>query len=172
MSVAIENRAELSKELAAFVEEWRNKPGNLIMVLHKIQEEYGYVPEPVAREVARRLRVPEAQVFGVLTFYNFFNLEPPGKHRIAVCMGTACYLKGGGSILEDLSEYLNVPINGVTADKQFSLQAVRCIGCCGLAPAVLIDGEVVGKLTKEKMRETLKKYRENTQEALVTSQAL
>ncbi len=165
MSVAVENRAELSQELSDFIEAWRDTPGNLIMVLHKTQEEYGYVAEPVAREVARRLGVPEAQVFGVLTFYNYFNLEPPGKYRVAVCMGTACYLKGGGGILEDLSEYLNAPVNGVTEDMQFSLQAVRCIGCCGLAPAVLLDGEVVGKLTKEKMRDTLKPYLKDGQEA-------
>ncbi len=160
MAVAVENRAELSQGLADFIEQWRGKPGNLIMVLHKTQEEYGYVPEPVAREVARRLGVPDAQVFGVLTFYNYFNLEPPGKHRIAVCMGTACYLKGAGSILEDLSEHLNVAVNAVTEDMQFSLQAVRCIGCCGLAPAVLMNDEVVGKLSIEKMRETLEPYKD------------
>ena len=162
MSVGgVEKRAQLPEELAAFVEEWRDKPGNLIMVLHKTQEEYGYVPEPVAHELARRLRVPEARVFGVLTFYNFFNLDPPGKYRVAVCMGTACYLKGAAAILDDLTHHLDVPVNGVTKDKQFSLQAVRCIGCCGLAPAVLIDGEVAGKLTAEKMRATLERYKEN-----------
>ncbi len=149
----------LSDELIKFIEEWKDKPGNLIMVLHRVQKEFGYVPREVAFEVARRLEVPLAKVYGVVTFYHLFKLKKPGKHQISVCMGTACYLKGGEDLIKELESILGTGLNAVTEDGQFSIEAVRCVGCCGLAPVVVIDGEVFGNLKKDRLPEIIAMFR-------------
>ncbi len=151
--------ATVSSELRDYMEAWKDRPGNLIMVLHKVQEEFGYIPRDIAFEVARVLKTPLAKVYGVITFYHLFKLKQPGKHRIAVCMGTACYLKGGEDIIHELESILGVGINAVTEDGEFSIEAVRCVGCCGLAPVMTIDGDVYGNLTKEKLPEIVAQYR-------------
>ncbi len=140
---------KITDALASFVEKWREKPGNLIMILHKAQSEYGFIPRKIAIELGRILDVPLAKIYGVITFYNFFKLEKPGKHNIQVCTGTACYLKGGIDIIEELEILLGTGVNTVTDDGLFSIESVRCIGCCGLAPVLLIDGEIFGKLSKD-----------------------
>ncbi len=150
---------ELTPELDAFIEEWKTKPGNLIMILHKVQEVYRYIPRDVALTVSKKLDVPLAKIYGVMTFYHYFKLTKPGKHVISVCMGTACYLKGGEDLLKELEVQLGVGVNATTEDGQFSLQAVRCVGCCGLAPVMTIDGEVYGSVTVAKLPEILHKYR-------------
>ena len=138
---------KLTPELKAFIKEWKDKPGNLIMVLHHVQQEFGYLPREVAFEVAAMLEVPLARIYGVVTFYNLFKLKKPGRNIIQVCMGTACYLKGGEDLLLELEKILKVGVNTVTPDGEFSVEAVRCIGCCGLAPAMVVNGEVFGKVT-------------------------
>ncbi|MBM4155600.1 MAG: NAD(P)H-dependent oxidoreductase subunit E [Lentisphaerae bacterium] len=150
---------ELPEDLAQFIEAWKTKPGNLIMVLHKVQGHYGYVPRDVAFEVAARLDVPLAKIYGVITFYHFFKLRKPGKHQIAVCMGTACYLKGGEDIIKEFETIVGVGLNQTTTDGLFSLEAVRCIGCCGLAPVLTVDGEVFGRVTKDQLAGIVAKYR-------------
>ncbi|ADN02318.1 complex I 24 kDa subunit family protein [Spirochaeta thermophila] len=150
----------LHPELMAFIEQWKEKPGNLIMVLHKTQEIYGYIPREIAMELAKVIDVPLAKIYGVITFYHFFKLRKPGKHRISVCMGTACFLKGGEDILKELEDLLGVGPNTATEDGLFSFEAVRCLGCCGLAPVVMVDGEVYGKVTKDDLPGILAKYRE------------
>ena len=152
---------ELSDELRAFVRDWKDKPGNLIMVLHRAQEEFGYIPRSLAIELAKLLEVPLAKIYGVITFYHFFKLEKPGRNRISVCMGTACYLKGGQDIIQELENLLGIGVNSVTDDGEFSIEAVRCVGCCGLAPVVTINGEVYGKLKKDQLPEILAKHRES-----------
>ena len=152
---------ELSDELRAFVRDWKDKPGNLIMVLHRAQEEFGYIPLSLAIELAKLLEVPLAKIYGVITFYHFFKLEKPGRNRISVCMGTACYLKGGQDIIQELENLLGIGVNSVTDDGEFSIEAVRCVGCCGLAPVVTINGEVYGKLKKDQLPEILAKHRES-----------
>lgn len=147
--------------LIKHIEYWKGKPGNLIMVLHRIQEEYGYVPRSAAFSVAKMLDVPLAKIYGVVTFYHFFKLQKPGKHKISVCTGTACYLKGGEDIIAELENLLGVGLNGVTADKEFSFEAVRCLGCCGLAPVIVIDKDVYGNVTKVQLAEILSKYQGN-----------
>jgi NADH-quinone oxidoreductase subunit E len=159
MPTAIPRTSTLPEELFEFVMEWKEKPGNLIMILHRIQQHYGYIPQPVGEEVSRVTGIPGSRIYGVATFYNYFNLTPPGKHRISVCMGTACYLKGGETLVHHVSETLNVAVNAVTEDKQFSLQEVRCVGCCGLAPVVVVDDDVHGKVTPEKMDGIIEDYR-------------
>lgn len=149
---------ELPAALVEFIGQWKDRPGNLIMVLHRVQQEYGFIPRQVAFEVARRLDVPLAKIYGVITFYHFFKLQQPGKHQIAVCMGTACYLKGGEDLIQELETLLGVGLNTVTPDGQFSIEAVRCIGCCGLAPVMTVDGEVYGRVTKDQLPSVLAKY--------------
>ena len=152
-------RHALPAELVDFIALWKTKPGNLIMVLHKVQGHYGYIPREVAFEVAERLGVPLAKIYGVLTFYHLFKLTKPGRHQIAVCMGTACYLKGGEDLIREFESLLGAGLNSVTADGEFSIEAVRCIGCCGLAPVLTVDGEVFGRVKKDQLAGILAKYR-------------
>ncbi len=150
---------KLTPELKAFVAEWKSKPGNLIMVLHRVQQTFGYIPREVAFEVADLLDVPLAKIYGVVTFYNFFKLKKPGRNQIQVCMGTACYLKGGEDIIQELQGILGVGLNTVTPDGEFSVEAVRCLGCCGLAPVMVINGEVYGKVKTEDLPGIIAKIR-------------
>lgn len=150
---------ELSPELKAFIAGWKNKPGNLVMVLHKVQQEFGYMPRKVMFEVAELLDTPLAKIYGVVTFYNFFKLTKPGRNLVQVCMGTACYLKGGEDLLLELERLLGVGVNTVTEDGEFSIEAVRCLGCCGLAPLLVINGAVFGKATKATLPGILNKFR-------------
>ncbi len=136
----------LTPELKAFIAEWKTKPGNLIMVLHRVQQTFGFIPREVAFEVAELLDTPLAKIYGVITFYNFFKMKKPGRHNIQVCMGTACYLRGGEDIIQELQGILGVGLNAVTPDGEFSVEAVRCLGCCGLAPVLVVNGEVFGKV--------------------------
>ncbi len=147
-----------SDELVAFIDEWKTKPGNLIMVLHKVQEEMGYISEDAAQEVSRMLGVPLATIWGVVTFYHFFKLNQPGKYNIQVCLGTACYLKGGDVIIEEIGKTRGLEVGGLTDDGLFSLEAVRCVGCCGLAPVMTIGGEVFGKVTKDQVAGILDRF--------------
>jgi NADH-quinone oxidoreductase subunit E len=159
MSVKTTAEIEFSKELIAFIEEWKTKPGNLIMVLHKVQEEFGYIKRQAAIKVSDMLDVPLAKVYGVITFYHFFKTTKPGKYNIQVCMGTACYLRGGYDLIQELENLLGIGVNQVTDDGIFSIESVRCVGCCGLAPVAIVGGEVFGKLDKDSLPEILATYR-------------
>ena len=129
------------------------------MVLHRVQEHFGYVPRSVAFQVADRLAIPLAQVYGVLTFYHFFKLKKPGKFQFSVCLGTACYLKGGDDLIRELENMLGVGLNTVTPDGNFSIEAVRCLGCCGLAPVLSVNGTMHGNLKKEDVAGILAEYK-------------
>ncbi|MDR1931839.1 MAG: NAD(P)H-dependent oxidoreductase subunit E [Spirochaetales bacterium] len=155
------DEVKLTDGLTQFIDEWRDKPGNLIMILHKAQEEYGYIPRHIALQLSKELGVPLAKMYGVITFYHFFKLKKPGKNKVSVCLGTACYLKGGQDIIQELENLLGVGVNTVTDDGLFSVEAVRCVGCCGLAPVLTVNGEVYGKLTKEQLPGIIAKYRNN-----------
>jgi len=152
-------RQALTPEIEAFIEQWRDRPGNLIMILHKVQEVYRYIPRDIAFEVAERLRIPLARIYGVVTFYHFFRLQKPGRNQIAVCMGTACYLKGGEDLIRELENLLGTGLNSTTEDGEFSIEAVRCVGCCGLAPVLTVNGQVHGSVTKEKLPDILAQYK-------------
>jgi NADH-quinone oxidoreductase subunit E len=152
-------KQKLTNELISFIKEWKSKEGNLIMVLHQVQEHYGYIPREVAFEVADLLDVPVAKIYGVITFYHLFKLTKPGRNRIAVCMGTACYLKGGEDIILELERLLGVGLNKVTPDGEFSMEAVRCIGCCGLAPVMTVNGEVFGSVKTAQLKKILEQAR-------------
>ena len=159
--MALETECEInfSQELLSFIEEWKDKPGNLIMVLHRVQEDFGYISRKAAVRVSQLLDVPLAKIYGVITFYHLFKLQKPGKHHIQVCMGTACYLKKGQDLLDEIESILGIGVNQVTDDGQFSVEAVRCIGCCGLAPVMLTDGEVFGKVAAEGLPEIIARFR-------------
>ena len=159
MSEKAETVETLTPELKAFVAEWKDKPGNLIMVLHKVQQTYGYIPRSIAIEISEMLDVPLAKIYGVVTFYNFFKLQKAGKYIAQVCLGTACYLRGGDDLIKEFEKQLGVGVTATTADGLFSVEAVRCLGCCGLAPVVVVNGEVYGKLKKEDVAGIIEKYR-------------
>ena len=152
------NEVMFSPELVSFIEEWKTKPGNLIMVLHKVQEEFHYISREAADKVAEMLDVPLASIWGVVSFYHFFKLTKPGKHNIAVCLGTACYLKGGDKVIEAVEQNIGIGVGQVTSDGKFSLESVRCVGCCGLAPVMTVSGEVFGKVTKDMVPGILSRF--------------
>lgn len=145
-------------ELISFIEKWSKKQGNLIMILHRVQEEFGYVSRESADEVAYMLDFPLAKIYGVLSFYHFFKTTKPGDHNIQVCLGTACYLKGGDALVDEIQHLLGIGVNEVTADGKFSLEGVRCVGCCGLAPVLTVGGEVYGKVTKDQLPGIIAKF--------------
>lgn len=145
-------------EIKDLVEKWKDKEGNLIMILHEIQNHHGFVPRELSLELSKILDVPLARIYEVITFYNYFKLSPPGKHRVSVCMGTACYLKGAPALLQEIKNLLNVEEGKTTKDGLFYLDVVRCLGCCGLAPVIMIDDKVYGKVKKSELMDILSKY--------------
>lgn len=149
----------MTPQISAFIEEWKSKPGNLIMVLHQVQQTYGYIPRNIAIEISERLSVPLAKIYGVVTFYNFFKLEKAGKYKIQVCLGTACYIRGGDDLLKALEKELGIGLNSTTSDGMFSIEAVRCLGCCGLAPVIVVNGNVHGRLTTKDIPGIIEQYR-------------
>jgi len=142
----------------AILEKWRPKKGNLIMILHEVEDTYGYIPPEVARKIARDLAIPLARIYEVLTFYHYFKLTRPGKYKISVCMGTACYLKGGAEILSEVKNILHVKEGQTTEDGLFYLESVRCLGCCGLAPVIAVNGKIYGNLKKADVVGIISKY--------------
>ena len=142
----ITNPEAAKVEVSKHVDKWRDQEGNLIMILHAIQDEYGYVPREISMELARELGVNLARIYEVITFYHYFKLVPPGKHNVSVCIGTACYLKGSASVLSEMESCLGIREGETTEDREFHLETVRCIGCCGMSPAMTVDGKTHGRV--------------------------
>ncbi|MCC6177580.1 MAG: bidirectional hydrogenase complex protein HoxE [Chloroflexi bacterium] len=130
-------------------------PSALIEALHSVQQSFGYLDEPALRYVAESLRVPYSRVYGVATFYHYFSMKPQGRHTCVVCTGTACYIKGSPRILAAVAKAFDVTPGGTTTDKQLSLLTARCLGTCGLAPASVVDGQVVGRIEPDLLVERL-----------------
>ena len=147
------------EQLIEVIDKHRGMPGALMPVLQQAQEIYGYLPIEVQKIIAERMGISLEEVFGVSTFYSQFVLNPKGEIAIAVCLGTACYVKGSGEILDKITEILGLPAGSTTADGKYSLEATRCIGACGLAPVLTINNEVYGRLTKNDMAGILEKYK-------------
>ncbi|HHU43658.1 MAG: NAD(P)H-dependent oxidoreductase subunit E [Bacillota bacterium] len=145
-------------EIANVIELYKGKDGSLIQVLHLAQEIYGYLPLELQKFISQRMSIPLSKISGVISFYSFFSTAPRGKHTIRVCMGTACYVRGGKSIVEKLKEILGVEIGGTTEDGKFTFEIARCIGACGLAPAVMIDDVVYKQVNVNKLESILSKY--------------
>ena len=148
----------LYAELKRMILEYKGKPGALILVLHKAQNLFGYLPRQVQRQIADGLDIPLSEVAGVVTFYSFFTMVPKGRHRIKVCLGTSCYVRGGQRLLGEIQKKLGVPVGGTTDDRRFSLEVVRCIGACGLSPALTVGEDVFGRVKNNKLGEILEKY--------------
>lgn len=147
------------KELKEYIATFEDKKSALIIVLHRAQEIFGYIPAEVQEFIAKELDIPVAKVYGVVSFYNFFSMEPKGKYQISVCTGTACYVRGAGKVLENLEKELGIGVGGVTKDGLFSLDCLRCVGACGLAPVVIIGKEVHGKVKPTDIKGLIESYR-------------
>ncbi|HOK42725.1 MAG TPA: NADH-quinone oxidoreductase subunit NuoE [Thermoclostridium caenicola] len=154
------------QKLDEVIAKYKGTRGALIPVLHEAQEIYGYLPMSVQKKIAEGLGISLAEVYGVVTFYTQFYLEPKGKYRINVCLGTACYVKGAGLILDKLSEILQIKSGQCTKDGLFSLEACRCVGACGLAPVIMINEDVYGRLTADDIPAIIQSYREKEKEAV------
>ncbi|MGI6485321.1 MAG: NADH-quinone oxidoreductase subunit NuoE [Tepidanaerobacteraceae bacterium] len=157
--------AALQKELdekilqvEQILEKHKGEKGALLQILQEAQGIIGYLPYDVLRIVAESLNIPLSEIYSTVTFYSFFNLKPKGKYQIRVCLGTACYVRGADKILERLKEELGVEVGDTTEDLKFSLDACRCVGACGLAPTIIINDDVYGRLTPDKIPDILKKY--------------
>ena len=146
------------KTIQDICKSFNNKAGELINVLHKTQEAFGYLPAEVQQVIARELNVSEAKVYGVVSFYAFFTMKPKGKHKISVCTGTACYVRGVEKVIEELKDELNIEVGEVTPDGKFSLDCLRCVGACGLAPVMLIGEKVYGRVEPTQIKDILTQY--------------
>ncbi len=144
--------------IANVIDLYKDKEGSLIQILHLSQQIYGYLPLDVQVFIADSLKIPLSVVSGVITFYSFFSTEPRGRHTIRVCLGTACYVRGGKKIVESLKEKLEVDVGGTTKDGKFTFEVARCIGACGLAPAMMIDDVVYKQVNVNKLNAILAKY--------------
>lgn len=147
------------KELEQFINNLPEKKGALIAVLHKAQSIFGYLPREVQVFVGEKLGIPASQVYGVVSFYSFFTMVPKGKYPISVCLGTACYVRGADKVLEAFKKELGIEVGQTTADGKFSLDALRCVGACGLAPVALIGDKVYGRIgSEDEVKKILKEY--------------
>lgn len=150
---------EKFNELEKFIDNMETTKGDLIKILHKAQDIFGYLPRDVQLFIARKLGIPGAEVFGVVSFYSYFTTKPNGKYTLSVCMGTACFVRGADKVIERLKEKLEIETNETTEDGLFTLKDVRCIGACGLAPVVTVNDKVYGRVKEEDLDDILKNYR-------------
>lgn len=145
--ISLLTEEEIADEIKELVNKWEGAEGNIMMIFHGIQKHYGYVPRNIAKYVSEKINIPLAKIYEILTFYNYFTLEPPAENNISICMGTACYLKGGGQLVDEVKRKLNLKGDQkYSADRKYKLEEVRCIGCCGLAPVITFNGEVSGRV--------------------------
>lgn len=150
---------EQETALREFIDAQKAQPGCLIPIMQKAQEIYGYLPRQVQQQIADGVGVPLSRIFGIATFYSMFNLYPKGKHRVSVCLGTACYVKGSGALHTRLEEILGIGDGMCTPDGLFSLDSCRCVGACGLAPVILVDDDVYARVNAGELSKILDKYR-------------
>ena len=158
--IIIKMKPEVREKVIEICNNFNNNPGELINVLHQTQDFLGYLPAEVQELIAERLHMPTAKVYGVVSFYAFFTMTPKGKYPVSVCMGTACYVRGGEKILESFEKELGIMPGETDKDGLFSLTSLRCVGACGLAPVCLVDGKVYGRLAPAMIKDIVKEYRE------------
>lgn len=150
--------AQQEADLKKVIARYKGQPGATMPVLQAAQEIFGYLPEEVQIIIAEGLDIPLSEVYGVASFYAQFSMNPKGRHQISLCLGTACYVKGAGDVLEAIENHLGIRAGGITPDGRFSLDACRCIGACGLAPVMMIGSDVYGRLTPDQIGDILAKY--------------
>ena len=149
---------KIKKDMAEILEKYTDKKDNLIAILNEVQEKYGYIPQKAQLEISEKLKIPMAEIYGVITFYSRFTTEPKGKYNISICLGTACFVKGSGNLLDRAKERLKINSGEVTPDGKFSIDEVRCVGAGGLAPVFMINNEVYGNATVKMLDEAIDKY--------------
>jgi NADH:ubiquinone oxidoreductase subunit E len=150
--------AEQRARIDAIIAELSVRPGSTMLILNEIQSQIGHVSKPTQNYIAEKLRVPLKDVFGVVTFYSFFTMKPRGKHRVAFCLGTACYVSGAEMLIEKAQQILGVKLGDTTPDRKFTIEPCRCLGACSQAPAVIVDDNVHGRNTPDKIVTVLRKY--------------
>lgn len=153
------NGSKIDDKLEQIGKKYKDKPESIIEALHEVQDTYGYISTTAQKYLSKEVNVPMSDIYGIITFYSRFSLKPKGKYNIQVCMGTACYVKGSERILNTFKEKLGIKEGETTEDGMFSLEAIRCIGACGLAPAIVVNSEVYGKFTPDKVEEIIEKYK-------------
>ncbi|MEG1710692.1 MAG: NAD(P)H-dependent oxidoreductase subunit E [Clostridia bacterium] len=158
-SVIFTETAEQKAKLDEIIATYKNVAGGLMPALQQVQMLFGYLPEQAQERLAEGFGVSEEEVYGIATFYSQFTMNPRGKYNFSVCLGTACYVRGSGEVLEELIEQLGIGEGGCSADGKFSINSTRCVGCCGLAPVMVVNDEVYGKLTKEDIPKLVEKYK-------------
>jgi NADH-quinone oxidoreductase subunit E/NADP-reducing hydrogenase subunit HndA len=157
-SIKIELRQEDVNKIKEICTSFGNDPRELINVLHKCQEHFGYLPAEIQEVISDELEIPVAKIYGVVTFYSFFTMTPRGRHPISICMGTACYVRGAETVLEEFRKELGLQVGQTTEDGKFSLSSLRCVGACGLAPVVMIGDKTYGRVAPDDVRNILKEY--------------
>lgn len=159
-SVPFTGTKEQEAALNEVIARWKGREGAVMPAMQEAQDIYGYLPEEVQRMLAEALNVPLEHIYGVATFYSQFNLNPKGRFQVGVCLGTACYVRGAQDVFDKISEVLGIANGGLTADGKFSLDATRCLGCCGLAPVMMINDDVYGRLSTDNVAEIFESYKD------------
>lgn len=157
-SIKIELRQEDIEKIREICGSFGKDPQELINVLHKCQEHFGYLPAEVQEVVSNELDLPVAKIYGVVTFYSFFTMTPKGRHPVSICMGTACYVRGAEKVLDEFKKELGLQVGQTTKDGKFSLSNLRCVGACGLAPVVLVGDKTYGRVAPDDVRNILREY--------------
>ena len=152
--------AKENNELKEILEKYEKDKSNLIQILNQVQEKYGYISQDAQKAISEYLDISMAEVYGVITFYSRFTLKPKGKYNIAVCLGTACFVKGSEKVLDKVKDILKIDVGQTTEDGLFSIEATRCVGACGLAPVFTVNDEVYGKATPEMVESVIKRIRD------------
>lgn len=152
-----ETEEQKRARVIAVVDEYKDQEGSLIQILHLTQGIYGYLPLDIQQLIAERMDLPLSEIYGVSTFYSYFSAQPRGEYTVRVCMGTACYVRGGAKIVKRLTEMLGVEVGGTTKDRKFTLEVMRCLGACGLAPAIMINDQVYRQVNPDKLNRIIEK---------------
>ena len=148
-----------SSEIDTIIKRYRGKESAILAILQDIQTKEKYLPKDVLEQVSQKMHIPMTQVFRIATFYNALSIKPRGRHKVDVCLGTACHVRGGTKIVDKLKRDLGIQVGETTKDKRFTLESVRCVGCCSLGPVAVVDGNVFGRLTQEKVPGLLKEFK-------------
>ena len=151
----------MKPEIKKIIEPFKDKKGALISILQQVQKKYGYLSQDAISTLADELKLSEHEIYGVGTFYSQFKFEKPGKHQVKVCLGTACHVRGGHGLMENVERQLGIKHGEKTKDSQFNLERVACMGCCALAPVMVVDRDIYGKVTSTNVKRIISKYREN-----------
>lgn len=147
------------KKIQEICNKFNHNEGELINILHAVQGEFGYLPAEVQEIIAKELKISVAKIYGIVTFYSFFTMTPKGEHPISICLGTACYVRGAEKVLDEFKKQLNIKVGESTSDGKFSINCLRCVGACGLAPVVMIGDKTYGRVAPEQVKEILEEYK-------------